>query len=116
MKKIYIYILTIAFLTMPMACDEALDINTDPLAATSAPPNSVLPFVFATYGNRKTTELGTRTTDVTQYLSATFNSPRNGSTSIFLTGNTWAIWYTDVLGNLILLEQDLKQLDLPVIM
>ncbi|MDH3708692.1 MAG: SusD/RagB family nutrient-binding outer membrane lipoprotein [Cyclobacteriaceae bacterium] len=108
MKKIYIYILTIAFLTMPMACDDALDINTDPLAATSAPPNSVLPFVFATYGNRKTTELGTRTTDVTQYLSATFNSPRNGSTSIFLTGNTWAIWYTDVLGNLILLEQDAK--------
>ena len=108
MKRIYIYILTIAFLTMPMACDEALDINTDPLAATSAPPNSVLPFIFAEYGARKTTELGTRTTDVTQYLSATFNSPRNGNTSIFLTGNTWFVWYSNILGNLVLLEADAK--------
>jgi len=108
MKKISLYLLIAAFLAMPMACDDALDINTDPLAATAAPANSVLPFVLASYGNRKTTELGTRTTDVTQYLSATFNSPRNGSTSIFLTGNTWRVWYTDVLGNLLLLENDAK--------
>ncbi len=88
------------------SCDRTLDINEDPLAATSANPNAVLPFVFAEYSARKTTELGTRTCDVYQYYSNTFNSPKGGSISSFLTGNTWAVWYTNLLGNLVLVEQD----------
>jgi len=88
------------------SCEDALDINTDPLAATSADANVVLPYVFAQYSNRHVTELGTRIMDVPQHFSACFNSPRAGVTSSFLTGNTWRMMYTQVLGNLLLVEQD----------
>lgn len=107
MKKLIIYIFIIpVLLLLPISCDDALDVNTDPLAATSADPNAVLPYVFTQYSNRKTTELGTRIIDVPQYFSATFNSPVLGSTTIFLTGNTWGMYYTLILGNLLLLEND----------
>lgn len=91
--------------TMP-SCEKALDINKNPLQATSADPNVILPFVLAQYSNRHTTELGTRIMDVPQHFTACFNSPRLGNTSIFLTGNTWGMMYTQVLGNLLLVEQD----------
>lgn len=91
-----------------LSCDEKLDINKNPLAATSADPNVVLPYVFVQYSNRKVTELGTRTLDVSQHMSANFNSPRRGNTSIFLTGNTWNMMYTQVLGNLALVEADAR--------
>lgn len=93
-------------LLMSVSCEKQLDINTDPLVATSADPNVVLPYVIVQYSNRHTTELGTRIMDVSQHHSSNFNSPRNGSTSIFLTGNTWGMMYTQVLGNLLLVEQD----------
>ena len=92
---------------MPFSsCEETLDINTDPLAAPSADPNAVLPFVFVQYSARKVTELGTRICDVSQYIANTFNSPNRGNTSIFLTGNTWSMMYTEVLGNLSLVKRD----------
>lgn len=106
MKNIKFYILSIVAMMMSVSCEKALDINTDPLVATTADANVVLPFVIVQYSNRHTTELGTRIMDVSQHLSANFNSPRNGSTSIFLTGNTWGMMYTQVLGNLLLVEQD----------
>ncbi|MEL7004025.1 MAG: SusD/RagB family nutrient-binding outer membrane lipoprotein, partial [Bacteroidota bacterium] len=52
------------------------------------------------------TELGTRTVDVIHHLGHTFNSPKGGNTSSFLTGNTWNVWYVNLLGNIVLLEQD----------
>lgn len=106
MKNIKLIFLSLMVLVMTNSCDKALDINTDPLVATSADPNAVLPYVFVQYSNRHTTELGTRIMDVPQHFSACFNSPRNGSTSIFLTGNTWRMYYTQVLGNLVLVEND----------
>ena len=93
-------------LLMSVSCEKQLDINTDPLVATSADPNVVLPYVIVQYSNRHTTELGTRIMDVSQHHSSNFNSPRNGSTSIFLTGNTWNMMYVRVLGNLLLVERD----------
>lgn len=88
------------------SCEDKLDINKDPLVATSADPNVLLPFVIAQYSNRHTTELGTRIMDVPQHFTACFNSPRAGNTSIFLTGNTWNMMYTQALGNLQLIEED----------
>jgi len=106
MKRIYI-VLSIAILCFSVSsCDDQLDINTDPLAATEANPNAVLPFIFAEYSARKTTELGTRTVDVIHHLNHTFNSPKGGNTSSFLTGNVWNVWYVNLLGNIVLLEQD----------
>ncbi len=92
-----------------LSCEDTLDINTNPLAATSADPNAVLPYVFVQYSARKVTELGTRICDVSQYISNTFNSPNRGSTSIFLTGNTWGMMYNQVLGNLSLIIADAEE-------
>ncbi|MGB5203179.1 SusD/RagB family nutrient-binding outer membrane lipoprotein [Eudoraea sp.] len=107
MKRLKLILLCFVFISGTFSsCDDKLDINTDPLAATSADPNAVLPFVFVQYSSRKVTELGTRICDVSQYISNTFNSPKNGSTSIFLTGNTWGMMYNQVLGNLSLVIAD----------
>lgn len=107
MKRLKLILLCFVFISGTFSsCDEKLDINTDPLAATSADPNAVLPFVFVQYSSRKVTELGTRICDVSQYISNTFNSPKNGSTSIFLTGNTWGMMYNQILGNLSLVKAD----------
>ncbi len=113
MKKLKIYILSLLMVGVSFSCEETLDINTDPLAATSADPNAVLPFVLVQYTARKTTELGTRITDVTAHMSQNFNSPKLGNTTSFLTGNTWGMYYTDVLGNIQLVENDAKELGPP---
>ena len=91
---------------MSTSCSESLDINTNPLVASTADPNVILPYVFVQYSNRHVTELGTRTMDVPQHFTACFNSPATGPTTIFLTGNTWGMYYTQVLGNLALIEAD----------
>ena len=88
------------------SCDDKLDINTDPFSAPSADPNALLPFVFGEYSARKVTDLGTRISDVSQYISNTFNSPNLGNVPIFLTGNIWTTWYTGALGNLSLVRND----------
>lgn len=106
MKSIKIISILLILGLFSSSCDKALDINKNPLAATTADPNVLLPFVLAQYSNRHVTELGTRIMDVSQHFSACFNSPRLGNTSIFLTGNTWAMMYSQVLGNLVLVEQD----------
>ncbi|MEQ8426163.1 MAG: SusD/RagB family nutrient-binding outer membrane lipoprotein, partial [Cyclobacteriaceae bacterium] len=108
MKKIIFSIFLGSMLILPMACDKALDINVNPLRASSADPNAVLPFVLTQFSNRNTTELGTRICDVYQNTSVTFNSPRRGATTSFLTGNTWNMLYVQVLGNLKLVEQDAR--------
>jgi hypothetical protein len=96
------------------AFDESLDINRDPLEATSADPNGVLPFVFTEYSARKVSELGTRISDVPHHVNETFNSPKNGgNVSSFLTGNTWRTWYTGLLGNLELVKQDAEAAGAP---
>ncbi len=107
MKRIKIIILLALLMFNPVtSCDNTLDINTDPLAASSADPNAVLPFVFVQYSARKVSELGTRICDVSQYISNTFNSPNRGTVSSFLTGNTWNMFYVEVLGNLSLVKTD----------
>ncbi|MBV6643955.1 MAG: SusD/RagB family nutrient-binding outer membrane lipoprotein [Cyclobacteriaceae bacterium] len=107
MKKLGILALILSFAVITQRCDSALDINTDPLVATSADPNTVLPAVTVTYEARRTSELGTRIMDVSQHFGACFNSPKTGGgTSQTLTGNTWDVFYTDCLGNLSLLETD----------
>ena len=106
MKIFKIFSLMLLVAVFSTSCKEQLDINTNPLVATSADPNAVLPYVFVQYSARHVTELGTRTMDVPQHIGNCFNSPKAGSTSIFLTGNTWNMYYTQVLGNLVLVEAD----------
>lgn len=106
MKFLKIFSLILVVAVMATSCEKELDINTNPLVATSADPNAVLPFVFVQYSNRHTSELGTRMMDVPQHIGACFNSPRTGATGSTITGNTWGMYYTQVLGNLALVEAD----------
>lgn len=106
MKFLKIFSLVLLIAVMATSCEKSLDINTDPLVATSADPNAVLPFVFVQYSNRHTSELGTRMMDVPQHIGFCFNSPRAGATGSTITGNTWGMYYTQVLGNLALVEAD----------
>lgn len=106
MKHLYILSLAIFLAIFLPACTESLDINKDPLSATTADPNVILPFVFVQYSNRHITELGTRMMDVPQHFSACFNSPFEGTTDRLITGKVWEMMYTRVLGNLFLVEQD----------
>jgi hypothetical protein len=107
MKKIKYILLTFAFIFGSLSsCDNTLDINTDPLVASSANPNVILPFVFGQYSARKVSELGTRICDVSQYISDTFNSPATGAVSATLSGNFWGMMYQQMLGNLSLVKKD----------
>ncbi len=108
MKSIVTIFLIFSFLFVPMACDKELDINKNPLAATKADPNAILPFVIVQYSNRKITEVGTRMIDVWQNVSVTFNSGRDGTTPIFVAINSWTMLYTQVLSNLTLVEKDAR--------
>lgn len=108
MKKISIYMFIAVMFFGAISCEEKLDINTDPLASTVAAPATIIPQVLVAYEARKQTELGTRIMDVPQHFSACFNSPRQGNTTSFLTGNTWFMYYNLVLGNLVLLEADAR--------
>lgn len=105
MKNIKLIILSI-FIGVFASCEDTLDINSDPLASTSADPNAILPFTFVQYSARKVTELGTRISDVNQNMSDNFNSPAQGVSSGTLTGNTWGMMYQQVLGNLSLVRRD----------
>lgn len=107
MKQTSIYMLIAVMLFGTFSCEEKLDINTDPLA--SSEPELLLPAVLARYQSRKETELGTRILDVSQHLSGCFNSPRAGVTTSFLTGNTWGMYYTIMLGNLAVLESGARE-------
>lgn len=109
-KNIIYIIVSIAILAMPISCREQLDINTNPLSASVADPNAILPFVIVQYSNRKTTEIGTRMMDVWQNISATFNSPKGGGNTAggFLSGNYWSMIYTQALNNLTLVEKDAR--------
>lgn len=109
MKRIILTALVLPMMILPLACDESLDINVNPLRASSADPNAILPYVLVQFSNRNTTELGTRICDVYQHTAVTFNSPRGGSTTSFLTGNTWGMLYVQVLGNLSLVEKDARE-------
>lgn len=106
MKRLIFTFLGLSFLLLPFSCSNELDINRNPLAATTANPNALLPTLLVDYSNRRTTEIGSRCADVYQHVSATFNSPRLGSVASTLSGNMWSTWYQSILGNLSLIEKD----------
>lgn len=110
MKKIAIILTVVLIAALPFSCSEQLDINTNPLSASSADPNAVLPYVIVQYSNRKTTELGTRLVDVYQHASMTPNSAKNGGSAAggIIAGNTWGMLYTQVLSNLSNVERDAR--------
>ncbi|MFN5556533.1 MAG: SusD/RagB family nutrient-binding outer membrane lipoprotein [Chryseotalea sp.] len=110
MKTKY-FLIGLLIVTLSLSCSEQLDINTNPLSATSADPNTVLPYVIVQYSNRKITEVGTRMVDVWQNTAHASNSPKadGGIARGPLSGNMWAMYYTLALSNLKQLELEAQQ-------
>lgn len=88
-----------------------LDINTDPNAATSAPPNLLFPTVLVNIASNRAMEISPTTTMFAQIWSA------NGSTGVFYTperytvspnttNNVWLSFFSTSLRNLSLTTRD----------
>jgi hypothetical protein len=91
-------------------CDDALDINDDPLAATTADPDLIFPNVLVNFSNNRTIEVSGRMSNIVQYNEpafGTFGDMALGELgNTFLTGNTWSNYFTSGLKNLVLIEED----------
>lgn len=117
MKK-YIYsiiLLTVSFTYF--GCDGHLDINDDPLQATTANADLLFPEVMVNFSNNRTIEVTGRTGNVVQYYEPAFGvfgeAALGTGGTIFLTGNSWANYYTTGLKNLVLAENDAAAADPP---
>ncbi|MEN0004553.1 MAG: SusD/RagB family nutrient-binding outer membrane lipoprotein [Bacteroidota bacterium] len=110
MKKYFLPILLAAtFVFVNTGCDDALDINTDPLAATAVDPNLLFPEVLVNLSNNRTIEVSGRLGNIVHYYEpglTVFGTMAYGDLSnTFLVGNIWSNWYSIGLKNLVLAEQ-----------
>ena len=110
MKKYISFLLILTMGLFYSGCDDALDINEDPLAATSANPDLIFPEVLVNFSNNRTIEISGRMSNVVQYYEPAFgvfgDMALGELGNTFLTGNTWSNYYTNGLKNLFLIEND----------
>ncbi len=114
MKKLFLpLILTGLMVFVNTSCDDALDINEDPLAATQVDPNLLFPEVFVNASNNRTIEVSGRLPATQQWEGGlgVFNDAALGNASTFLVGNTWTAIYNSGLKNLVLAEQTAAEQD-----
>ena len=113
MRKIRLNILML-LLWVPLAagCGDLLDldINTDPDAATEVDGGLLLTTAQASIGANRSIEFGPPMAFFSQIWASdgsagVFLDPERYVISTFTTGNTWGSFYTNVLGNLNLMEQ-----------
>lgn len=99
----------VAALLFSTACDDQLDINEDPLAATQVDPNLLMPEVLVNLSNIRESELDARIGSIVQYYEGVFGVFNSMSladlSNTFLMGNVWANIYTNGLKNLALIER-----------
>lgn len=109
MKKLIYLPLAVLALTMFTACDDQLDINRDPLAATQVDANLLFPEVLVNFSNIRESELDARIGTIPQYYEPAFGVIGDYALGLqsntFLMGNVWGNIYTNVLKNVTLLEQ-----------
>ncbi|MGB3802100.1 MAG: SusD/RagB family nutrient-binding outer membrane lipoprotein [Lewinella sp.] len=90
------------------ACDDQLDINDDPLAATQVDANLLFPEILVNFSNIRESELDARIGTIPQYYEATAGVLGDYQLGLrsntFLMGNVWGNIYTGVLKNSGLLE------------
>ena len=109
MKKFFHLPLVAAVFLFGTACDDQLDVNTDPLAATQVDANLLFPEIVVNFSNIRESELDARIGTIPQYYEPAFGVIGDyflGTRSnTFLMGNVWANIYTDVLKNAALMER-----------
>ena len=105
MKLYKTLILSAVLLFTVASCDDFLDINTDPNAATSVSPDVLFPPVLANVAANRAIEIFPGTAFFVNAWAP------NGSTGVFInpdryiispfsTGNTWTSWYGSGLRNI----------------
>jgi hypothetical protein len=91
-------------------CDDQLDINTDPLAATEVDPNLLFPEAVVQLSNYRESELDARIGTIPQYYmpsTGVLGDYAQGSLgNTFLMGNVWSGVYAFALKNTALIERD----------
>lgn len=108
MKLFKIVIISTALLFALTSCDDFLDVNTDPNAATSVSPDLLFPTVLANVAANRAIEIMPSNAFFVNIWAP------NGSTGVFInpdryiispfsTGNTWSNWYGTSSRNLTLM-------------
>ncbi len=108
MKLYKTLILSAVLLFTVASCDDFLDVNTDPNAATSVSPDVLFPPVLANIAANRAIEIFPSTAFFVNAWAP------NGSTGVFInpdryiispfsTGNTWSNWYGSSMRNLTLM-------------
>lgn len=108
MKLFKLLIISTALLFALTSCDDFLDVNTDPNAATSVSPDLLFPTVLANVAANRAIEIMPSNAFFVNIWAP------NGSTGVFInpdryiispfsTGNTWSNWYGTSSRNLTLM-------------
>lgn len=117
MKKCNILILIVIFSLGHLGCsDDILDVNDDPLVASSANADLIFPTVLVNLSNNRTIEISGTTGSILQYYEPIFSvigASALGQIGSFTTGNTWGNYYITVLKNLVLIENDASAAEPP---
>lgn len=113
MKKLLYFSLALAFVIGGTSCDDQLDINSDPLAATAVDANLLFPEVLVNFSNIRESELDARIGTIPQYYEPAFGVIGDYALGLrsnnFLMGNVWSNVYTGVLKNVTLLERTAQE-------
>jgi len=96
------------------ACDDFLDINEDPNAATEADPELLFPTILANAASNRAIEFKGDVNFFPQVWSSAgaagvFNDPERYTVSPFSAGNTWSNIYQSQLKELDLIIQDARE-------
>ena len=109
MKKFFHLPLVAAVFLFGTACDDQLDINEDPLAATQVDANLLFPEILVNFSNIRESELDARIGTIPQYYEPAFGVIgdyfQGTRSNTFLMGNVWSNIYTNVLKNAALMER-----------
>ena len=108
MKKFFHIPLVALVFLIGTACDDQLDINSNPLAATQVDANLLMPEILVNFSNIRESELDARIGTIPQYYEPTAgvlgDYAQGLRSNTFLMGNVWGNIYTGVLKNSGLLE------------
>jgi hypothetical protein len=111
-KLLYLPLVAMAFV-IGTSCDDQLDINSNPLAATAVDANLLFPTVLVNFSNIRESELDARIGSIVQYYEPAFGTIGNYALGLqsntFLMGNVWGNIFTNVLKNVTLLERTAQE-------
>ena len=93
-----------------------MDVNTDPLVATTANAELLFPDILINLSNPRTVEMSLGAGTISQHYEGAFTVFGNaalGIIDVFTPGNVWSAFYLTTLKNLVLIENEALQVDPP---